>query len=446
MKHRLLLALLAAMTFALTVTRAEDDDEDDDQEFDYFSYFSRAHHNLTFGFRATQGAKVKFGNVGSIPSATPVAPFTTDQTANNVNRIYDNGVVLADGYRANEYNSAGAVISTPSVLDPATGRVTTINTYSTSASQVDANGIPVVKDGVQLVATTGTFLSFTPGTSRLYDIEAQPTGTGTVTFTQYSVNSEGDSMDGQRNISGGIELHAERLFSDPSKRIRFSLLAGISLNGINSKVTGTVKGKLHVINDTYVIGTLPSPAYPYTTPDLGGTGTQTDALGNVITYPIEQSPYITLPTSSTARNETDDPTDVDVDGIWEVKGAYVVMKIGPQIDATVTPNLSFNASAGFAAAYAGTNFSAIETTTIANDPSLPAPTITTGAVTSEVSKVLPGYYANLDANWAINERSGLFAGLEYESFTDYDQTLAGRTAKVDLSGNASLRGGLSIKF
>jgi hypothetical protein len=451
MKLRLLLALLAAMTVVLAVSRADDDEEDDDQEFDYFAYFSRSHHNLTFGFRATQGAKVKFGNVGIIPSATPVAPFTSDQTANNVNRVYDNGAVFADGYRTSEYDASGTtVISRPSVLNTTTGVVTTINTYQTSSPQVDVNGAPVVLNGSQLTAITGNYLGFTPGTSRLYGIntpiQVGEGGPGTVTFTQYSVDSLGESMDGHRNISGGVELQAERLFSDPSKRIRFSLLAGISLNGINSKVSGTVKGRLHIINDTYVIGTLPAlPVYPYATPDLGSVS-YVDALGNTVTYPVEQSPYITLPTSPSARTETDSPDEVDVDGIWEVKGSYLVMKLGPQIDATVTPNLSFNASAGFAAAYAGTNFSAIETTTIANDPTLAVPTITTGAVTSEVSKVLAGYYANFDANWAINERSGLFAGLEYESFSDYNQTLAGRTAKVDLSGNASLRGGLTIKF
>ena len=132
--------------------------------------------------------------------------------------------------------------------------------------------------------------------------------------------------------------------------------------------------------------------------------------------------------------------------MWEIKGSYFVVKLGPELGAAFTPNLTVNASAGFAAAYVGTNYTATESFTLTTDPTLPNQTFTTGAVTSWVSKVLPGYYANIDASWAINERSGLFAGLTYESFGDYNQDLAGRTAKIDLGGNASLRGGLNIKF
>ncbi|HVU18927.1 MAG TPA: hypothetical protein VHD32_18625 [Candidatus Didemnitutus sp.] len=454
MKHRLLLVILAAATVAFTMARADDEDDEDDQEFDYFSYFSRAHHNLTFGFRATQGAKVKFGNVGIIPSPTPAAAFSSDATANNVTRAYDNGVVAGDTYRnstsaqPSEYDANGNVYSKP------------YQYYISSAPQVDANGVPVVLNGSQLTATTGQSLGYTPGTTRYYSIATplQTANPGSVYFTQYSVDTEGASLNGHRNLSGGVELQAERLFTDPSKRFRFSLLAGVSLNGINSKQTGTVKSRLHILTDTYTfaspqdsngvslgVTSLPSTAaYPYTTPDTIAK-TYTDALGNVQSYPYEQQPYLNIPTTGASRTETDTEDGADVDGIWEIKGSYLVFKVGPEVGANVTPNLTLNASAGFAAAYVGTNYSAIESTTI-DDPTLSTPTITTGAVTSEVSKFLPGYYANLDASWSINERSGLFAGLAYESFTDYTQTNAGRSAKIDLGGNASLRGGLSIKF
>ena len=59
---------------------------------------------------------------------------------------------------------------------------------------------------------------------------------------------------------------------------------------------------------------------------------------------------------------------------------------------------------------------------------------------------MSGYYANLDATWAVNGRTGFFAGLSYEKSGDYTQTVGGRTAKIDLGTTAGVRGGLNIKF
>jgi hypothetical protein len=442
MKYRLLLALLATAILSVPLARAQDDDDDDDQEFDYFAYFARAHSNITFGFKATQGAKVKFGNLGTILPATPVGAIETDPVkANLITRTYNNGTVGADTYRPEETGTSSGYVSLGN------GR------YQLRGGEVDGGGVPFVgPDNAQINYVKGEYVAYVPGDTRNYSFNAGSQVVGnTVTMTQYSVDSQGEGFDGKRSLSGGVEMQAERLFTDPAKRFRFSLVAGLSLNGINSKRTGTVKSTLHVLSDTYSFvpnsdgSVLPTSGvvYPYTTPDIVSKQFP-DSAGVLISAPNEQSPLLNV--IPTRAPEVDDEDGADVNGVWEVKGAYLVLRIGPELSASVTPNLSLSASAGVAGAYVGTNYTAIESAVITNDPTVTDATLTTGALTSEENKFLAGYYANLDASWAVNERTGFYAGISYESYGDFDQTLAGRTARIDLGGNASLRGGLNIKF
>jgi len=447
MNYRLPLALLATAALFLTTTRAQSEDDDDDQEFDYFAYFSRAHKSLTFGFRATQGAKVTFGNLGIIPSATPVAAFASDATANNVTRTYLNGFVGADAPRPAEINPPTDGTVVPYV------DANNVPRYYTKAKEFDGQGFPVFRpDGAQILYTNGDFLAYQAGLTRSYGVAtaAQITGNSLV-MSQYTTTSEGGFFEGKKSLSGGIDLQVERLFSNPAKRFRFSLAAGMSINGINSKRSGTVNSTMHILRDTYTFtGAMPSTAvYPLTTPYY----TQQSYLdtNNVLinagnAYEAQPLIIVTGTAGNGPQRSEDDTGVANVTGVWEIKGAYLVVRVGPEFAATLTPNLSLSGGAGFAAAYVGTNYTATESATILNDPTLVQNTISTGAIVSETSKVLPGYYANLDANWAINERSGLFAGISLESFGTFDQTLAGRTAKIDLGGNASLRGGLNIKF
>ena len=79
-------------------------------------------------------------------------------------------------------------------------------------------------------------------------------------------------------------------------------------------------------------------------------------------------------------------------------------------------------------------------------PDLPADQTLSVTEESDTSKFLGGYFADLNFDWAANERTGLFGGITAQKFDGYDQTLGGRTARVDLGNSVGLRGGISIKF
>jgi len=439
MTHRLLPALLAAAALTAVTARAQSDD-DEDQEYDYFAYFTRSHNNLTFGFRVTEGAKVKFGNLGSIPSAATLPDLTSGPL---VTRTYNNGAIGADAQRTPETDGS----SVQKAGDP--------SRYQVYGKALDATGTPVFgPDGSQVTYLTSEGVYYQADYSRSYGFNvASQYSNGTITFNEYSVATQGAGFNGKQSPSGGLELTAEHLFTDPSKRFRFSLVAGVALNGINSKRSATVLGTLKNVSDVYSLqglAALPTSAvFPFTAPDYQYPSVNDiNGIPRVVVNGVEDSAPIYIgtadPTMAAKRTETDTVDGAEVTGIWEIKGSYLVLRLGPEVSASLTPNLSINASAGFAGAFVGTNYTAQESTVLA-DPTVLQNTISTSE-TSEAAKFLPGYYANVDASWAVNERTGFFAGVEYESLGDFTQTLNGRTAKIDLSGSGSVRGGLNIKF
>ncbi len=66
--------------------------------------------------------------------------------------------------------------------------------------------------------------------------------------------------------------------------------------------------------------------------------------------------------------------------------------------------------------------------------------------TSEVAKFVGGLYADLNFEWLANERTGLFAGVSAQQFGSYDQSVGGRTARIDLGSTVGLRYGVTIRY
>jgi hypothetical protein len=107
----------------------------------------------------------------------------------------------------------------------------------------------------------------------------------------------------------------------------------------------------------------------------------------------------------------------------------------------LTTRLGLSASAGVAGAYTGSRYSVVESLTV---PDIPDPISTTEE--SVTNKFLSGFYADVNVDWRLNERTGLFGGVSMQQLGDYDQSVGGRTAKIDLGNAVGLRGGINIRF
>ena len=139
------------------------------------------------------------------------------------------------------------------------------------------------------------------------------------------------------------------------------------------------------------------------------------------------------------------PDGVEVQGVWQVKGAYFMVRLGPSVRTNLTSRLGVNASLGVAGAYAGTTYSVSERFVV---PGLTDTYVgnSSGIAESRATKFLSGYYADLNLEWAANERTGLFTGVTAQKFEAYDQEVGGRTARIDLGSTVGIRGGVSIRF
>lgn len=409
--------------FALSVCsmHAQEDDEDE-EEFGHMGFFNRSTESVTVGVKLTQSAKVHFGELGTVPSNVALP------SSGETNRIYNDGYVLLDKKRTSGRQSED---STLGQFQVSTSGNPPGRRYIVTGDDPANN----VTDGV----IVGDYISHTPGYTRDWGYRNisqinPPSHLGYIAFHNYSADTQHASAEGNRGYSNGIDLTLTHLLYRANKRVSFSLVAGMSLTGINSMHAGTVKSSLHVVTDLFLLNSI-QPELPLATGGYYGTSITTT---NGVDY--ENGQLISnLP--DPASGVEDDADGATVDGIWKVKGAYFTFKFGPQITALITPSFGFSASIGATGSYVGTTYSAAESFTVDGIPNK-----ISYNNSSSKNTFMPGYYANLDATWTLNGRTGFFAGFSYENLGVVSQRLAGRTAKIDLNNTAGFRGGLNIKF
>jgi hypothetical protein len=454
MKYRYWL-FLALAAISATGLKAAPPSEDDEEDFSDIGFYANAKNNLTFGFRVNQGAKVHFSRLGAVtvPPVISTADGASYPNGPRTTYTYTNGQVIGDSLRTNEVkiNPDGTIAT------DANGKYIQTSTpgtrYTTNSGiQYDGNGnIIVGSDGAPLIVTTGSFLAYTPATAtspgltRAYGFDggAQVLDDGSgLVFTQYSASSDGEGADGKREMATGVELQVGRQFGKfAGGRMEFSVVGGISLNDINSSAAGNVHAKLHMVQDTFYFapgGTLPTDISGiYTAPTFGDYTDETGGvhLGtNESTVPLQDTP-------DASKHVDKDAGSVDVSGVWKIRGAFFGLRVGSEVRAMVSKNFGLSVGAGVAGAYASTRFTAQEQFTL---DGIATPISVTEF--NDTSKFLPGYYANVDASYSINERTGVYAGVGYDAYDSYDQTIGGRTAKIDIGNSPTVRGGISIKF
>ncbi|MEI6107711.1 MAG: hypothetical protein WCR49_11935 [Opitutae bacterium] len=384
--------------------------------------------SVNLGFRMlSSGAAVHFGRLGNVPVNTTIAPASEGA----VRRLYNNGTVSVDAIRDEE--TASTTTTLPG------GRYQT----STNVTDMGPDGVLGTADDVTTNVITGNRLSYQAGVTRNWSDNSATqltTKPGYVAMSSYSATSDGGFRDSKQGATAGMELQYTRAFGRLSRRTEWSVITGISLNSINGKTSGSVVSTLHTSTDFYSFNGLAAPGAPYVAPS---TGDLNDANGNLIltggletTTPISSVPDATLSTTTAATGGT------TVNGNWQVKGGYFMVKLGPSLHTQFTERFGVSASLGMAGAYAGTHYTAVESFVTPDNNGV----IVSTEEVSDANKFLAGFYADLNFEWAANERTGLFAGLSAQKFDGYDQSVGGRTARIDLGSTVGLRGGISIRY
>ncbi len=369
---------------------------------------------VSAGLRASSGGgNVRFGNLGTVAPANSLDPL--GQTSPG--RLYDNGAVITDAPRLNERVggvATGDVFSTPG------GRYQVTST--------NAEGVTTV---------VGDYLSYTPGQTRSwnYTNSNQVTGDGRIAMNQYSATSDGASAEADGDAAGGVELSLARRIGKIGNRIEWGLGGSIGLTDVNSKARGSITSTLRTLTDYYSLLGAAAPNSPYSGPSFNDL---TDANGNVISLNGRET---TTPLGDTPvqRTETATVGAAQIDGYWQIKGAYYLIRVGPQMRFRVSDRFAFNASAGFAGAYVGTTYRVEEVLNVG--------TITVRADEErDQSEFSSGFYGELTAEFWLTNRTGFFGGATYHSLGTYEQSLNGRTANIDLGKGAGFRLGIITRF
>jgi len=372
---------------------------------------------VTAGLRASSsGGDVKFGRLGHVPAQQTVDPL--GQTS--AGRSYDNGIVITDSPRLNE--RAGGVQD---------GEVTSTPGGRYQITFTDEEGVTTV---------VGDFLSYTPGRTRSwgYANADQLTGDGRVGMSIFSATSQGATAQADGDAAGGLELGlARRLGRLAGGRVEWGVGAMVGLTDLNSKSRGTITATLNTLTDFYSLNGQTAPAAPYSGPAftdlLNGDGAVVSPGGLETTVPLGDTPV--------SRNETSLAGGAEIDGFWQIKGSYYLIRVGPHLRARVTDRFALFASAGFAGAYVGTTYRVEEVLRTPN----PDITITANEERDQ-SEFSTGFYGELTAEYWLTPRTGFFAGATYHTLGTYEQSLSGRTANVDLGKGAGFRFGIVTRF
>lgn len=416
MKHfRLSLVVFAA---ALGLARAQDEQSrqppteiPDFSNLDEYVYEPKS--TLIIGVRRLSGAKTQFFGSGKL-----VAPeIAGDASTANLLRNYHDGIVSADARTASRYDVGGNPI-----IDPSSG-----------AQFAD----PIAPDG-----KTNTWS---------YADAKQVTADGYLTFHQYSaVINDPTVRNKQANTANGVDVAVSRdMGSLFGGRASWSLIAGVSINDLTAKRDDRVQATLTTLTDLYSLDGQVLPTAPYSAPSSSSTPV-VDSSGSAVLNADGSGQVATTDTTVLLNNRPIDRTiqtavdSTSVSNRWKLKGAYFTFRGGPSISLPFTSRFRASVSAGAAVVYAGSTYSVTQSFQPATGVEI------TDTATSEMNKVLPGYFADASLQFDLTEHAGFFAGAVFQSAGSYTQTLntdASRySTKVDFANQNGLRAGMTIRF
>ena len=354
------------------------------------------------------GAGVDFGNLGTIP----VEVAALDQ-----NRNYSNGLVTLDALRAGERNATGGQTSTPG------GR------YRTTSTDADNN-----------VSVTGDFVAFTPGFTRdwAYNDASQVGADGRIGFDRFGAVTRGGTVAAtESDASVGFDLDMTRRLGKLGARWEWGITGGIGLSELRAESNGAVVSDLRRLTDFYALQEGVAPDAPYDAPtfiDLANPdGTGLVANGFETTRPLSQDPV--------ARIDGVVAGGTTINGRWQVDGAYFLVRLGPSLRGRLTERIGVSFSAGLAAGYVGTTFSAEE--------SFQPPGATQAATynaEADGNDLLVGFYGAANVEFWFTPATGLYVGASFESLDTYNQGLEGRRVDIDIGEGLAVRAGIVYRF
>ena len=232
-------------------------------------------------------------------------------------------------------------------------------------------------------------------------------------FSTVPLNIEKDSDD----VQPGIELSYGRIIGKFFLGGRWGMEGALSYNSLEIEDSRSASGTVTHILDSYSLNGVVPPTPPYNG-SFDGPG---PVLSDLPTRTVSTDPAFT-----SARHE--------------LSGFAVGIRIGPFFEWTFAKRFSVALSGGLLLAPTRIDYEFSETRTIAGG----AP-ISTQEEADE-SDLLYGNYVGATLRYDFSRQWGVFAGAQYQTLNELEQTVAGRTARLEQDGTVVGVAGVSWRF
>jgi hypothetical protein len=417
---RILRLALSVACLSVAGLRAADEDEKqqpeeipDFNQIDEYTYVPKSTLSLASRLFLT-GPKTTYSGQGLIPSGQDPSVSNVP----NISHTYYDGSVSPDTRTSVSTNGVGETVSTPI---PSDGRT---NTWS-------------------------------------YDLASQLLPNGDIAFHTYTaeVTDTGiHSTDGAPSL--GLELLWDRDMGKLGKRVKWAITAGFSIADIHSSTYANVPTTLQTVTDTYdLFGQVPPPA-PYSSPNsisqavfnsAGQAVTGSGSSGQ--TQEVDQT---ILLGNQPALPRTTAYTDILTTNRYFIEGAYYTLRIGPTLIVPFGSHLKLSISGGPDLIYSGSELNVLENLTVDETGN-----VVPQLYQKENTKIMPGYYVDVDLRYDFTETAGVYVGNVYQGGGSYSQsvpsgtTLPGPTGatsgtsystKIDFADQEGVKAGMTFRF
>jgi hypothetical protein len=414
---RLLLIALCIACLPVAGLRAADEEQKPiPEEIPNFSqldeYIYVPKSTLSLGTRfLLKGPKTTYGGQGTNPApVNPGADNTVDVP--NISRTYIDGTISPDQ------------------------RTVTIN-----AGLGGEQTVPIASDG-----RTNTWT---------YDNQSQLLNNGDMTFHTYSAeitDTSDHTVNGAPNI--GLELILDHDMGKIGKKIKWSFTAGFSIADIHSSTFVNVPTTITTLTDTYdLFGQVP-PNAPFASPttisqSVIGAGGEVESGTTTTNATQSATQQILIGNKPLNRQYTYDVTDTI--NRYYTEGAYYTLRVGPTVTLPMGGHFRLNVSAGPDLIYLGSQLNVLEDLFIATGEDFQT------LYQKQNTKILPGYYVDVDLLYQLTDTAGFYLGGLYEGAGSFSQSVPSGTdpttgaglsytSKLDFGGQEGFKGGMTVRF
>ncbi len=263
--------------------------------------------------------------------------------------------------------------------------------------------------------------------------DSQATSDGLIVMHGYTAAVTDTALrEDDPGLALGVEVASEReLGSVFGTRLKWGVIAGVSVNQILATMKSEVEAEITTVTDYYSLGGQAAPAAPF----QGPTANQ-----GVDTTPLLWSELLHRDTASATSLTA-------VVNEWKLRGAYMTFRAGPTLTLPITKRFSASISAGGVMVFAGSSYEVKQTFTPETGV-----VIAPDALLSNESVFLPGFYVDANLQFDFTDNAGLYLGGVYQNSGEYTQEVAttdGKSvykARVDLASLQGIRAGVTFKF